>query len=45
VNPDWVASSVSVKKKKKGQIRMWDFRDLNKAYSKDEFSLPVTDSH
>lgn len=42
-NPDWVASIVPVKKKN-GQIRVCvDFRDLNKACPKDEFSLPVTE--
>ena len=42
-NPDWVASIVPVKKKN-GQIRICvDFRDLNKACPKDEFSLPVTE--
>ena len=41
-NHDWVASSVPMKKN--GQICIFvDFRDLNKACSKDEFSLPVTE--
>ena len=36
-NPDWMASIVPVKKN--GQIRICvDFRDLNKACPKDEFS-------
>ena len=32
-------------RKRKDKYACGDFRDLNKAYSKDEFSLPVTDSH
>jgi Reverse transcriptase (RNA-dependent DNA polymerase) len=41
--PEWVASIVPVKKKY-GQIRICvDFRDLNKACPKDDFSLPVTE--
>jgi Reverse transcriptase (RNA-dependent DNA polymerase) len=41
--PEWVASIVPVKKKN-GQIRICvDFRDLNKAYPKDDFPPPVTE--
>ena len=32
-------------RRRKDKYACGDFRDLNKAYSKDEFSLPVTDSH
>jgi len=42
-HPDWVANIVSVPKKN-GKIRIYiDFRDLNVACLKDEFSLPITD--
>jgi len=42
-HPDWVANIVPVTKKKR-KIRICiDFRDLNKAYPKDEFPLPITD--
>jgi len=42
-HPDWVANIVPVTKKN-GKIRVCiDFRDLNKACPKDEFSLPITD--
>jgi Reverse transcriptase (RNA-dependent DNA polymerase) len=41
--PEWVASIVPVKKKN-GQIRICvDFRDLNKAFPKDDFPLPITE--
>ena len=41
--PSWLANIVPVKKKN-GQIRVCvDFRDLNKACPKDEFSLPNVD--
>ena len=41
--PTWLANIVSVKKKN-GQIRICvDFRDLNKAYPKDAFPLPIPD--
>src|SRR3954464_8801003 len=42
-HPDWVSNIVSITKKN-GSIRICiDFRNLNDACSKDEFSLPVTD--
>jgi len=42
-HPDWVANIVPVTKKN-GKIRICiDFRDLNEAYPKDEFPLPITD--
>ena len=42
-HPDWVANIVPVTKKN-GKIRVFiDFRDLNEAYPKDEFPLPITD--
>jgi Reverse transcriptase (RNA-dependent DNA polymerase) len=41
--PEWVTSIVPIKKKN-GQIRICvDFRDLNEACPKDDFSLPVTE--
>ncbi|GLU15574.1 hypothetical protein SLE2022_320510 [Rubroshorea leprosula] len=41
--PTWLANIVSVRKKN-GQIKCCvDFRDLNKAYPKDEFSVPNMD--
>ncbi|KAG9458135.1 hypothetical protein H6P81_002643 [Aristolochia fimbriata] len=41
--PSWIANIVSVKKKN-GQIRVCvDFRDLNKAFPKDDFPLPITE--
>ena len=41
--PDWVANIVLVLKKN-GKIRVSiDFRDLNIAYPKDEFLLPIAD--
>lgn len=40
---DWLANIVSVTKKN-GQIRVCiDFRDLNNAFPKDEFILPITE--
>ena len=40
--PEWIANIVPVKKKD-GQIRVCvDFRDLNSACPKDDFSLPIT---
>ena len=42
-HPKWLSNIVSVKKKN-GQIRCCvDFRNLNKACPKDEFSLPNID--
>ena len=42
-NPDWVTNIVPVpKKNRKIQICI-DFRDLNVACSKDDFSLQITD--
>ena len=41
--PQWLANIVPVPKKD-GKVRMCvDFRDLNKAYSKDDFPLPHID--
>ncbi|XP_060200598.1 uncharacterized protein LOC132628857 [Lycium barbarum] len=41
--PTWISSIVPVRKKN-GQIRVCvDFRDLNNACPKDEFSLPIPD--
>ena len=41
--PDWVANIVSIPKKN-GKIQICiDFHNLNAAYLKDEFSLPITD--
>ena len=41
--PTWLANTVPVKKKN-GKWRMCiDFTDLNKAYPKDDFSLPRID--
>ena len=43
-NPKWLANVVPVKRKN-GQIRICIyFRDLNKAYPKDEFPLPNVDT-
>ena len=40
-HPRWLSNIISVKKKN-GQIRCCvDFRNLNKAYSKDEFPVPT----
>ena len=42
-HPDWVAHIIPVTKKNE-KIRVCiDFRDLNEACPKDEFSLPITD--
>ena len=42
-HPDWVANIVAVLKKNE-KIRICiDYRDLNAAYPKDEFPLPITD--
>ena len=42
-HPDWVANIVHVLKKNE-KIRIYiDYRDLNAACPKDEFSLPITD--
>ncbi|KAG9454307.1 hypothetical protein H6P81_007211 [Aristolochia fimbriata] len=41
--PSWIANIVPVKKKT-SQIRVCvDFRDLNKAWPKDDFPLPITE--
>jgi len=41
--PTWIANIVPVRKKN-GQLRICvDFRDLNNACLKDDFSLPVTE--
>ncbi|XP_074293322.1 uncharacterized protein LOC141620315 [Silene latifolia] len=41
--PTWIANIVPVRKNN-GQLRICvDFRDLNDAYPKDDFSLPVTE--
>ena len=43
-HPDWVANIVPVFKKNE-KIRICiDYRDLNTACPKDEFSLPITDA-
>ena len=42
-HPDWVANIVPILKKN-GKIRICiDYRDLNTACLKDEFTLPITD--
>lgn len=42
-DPDWLANIVSVTKKN-GRIRVCiDFRDLNNAFPKDEFPLPIAE--
>ena len=42
-DPDWLANIASVTKKN-GRIRVCiDFRDLNNAFLKDEFPLPITE--
>ena len=42
-HPDWVGNIVPVPKKNE-KIRICiDYRDLNAAYPKDEFPLPITD--
>jgi len=42
-HPDWVANIIFVLKKNR-KIRIYiDYRDLNTAYPKDEFPLPITD--
>ena len=42
-HPNWVANIVPVPKKNE-KIRICiGYRDLNAAYPKDEFSLPITD--
>jgi len=44
-HPLWLSSIVTVGKIDKNQIRICvDFRDLNRAYPKDEFPLPSIDS-
>ena len=41
---EWVSSIVPVEKKGSGKIRVCiDFRDLNKATSKDEYPIPIAD--
>jgi len=41
--PTWIANIVPVRKKN-GQLHLCvDFRDLNDAYPKDDFLLPVTE--
>ena len=41
--PTWLANIVAVRKKS-GQLQICvDFRDLNKACPKDDFSLPITE--
>ena len=42
-HPDWVANIVPVLKKNRKVWIFIDFRDLNIAYPKDEFLLPITD--
>ena len=42
-HPDWVANIIHVPKKN-GKTRIFiDFPDLNAAYPKDKFFLPITD--
>lgn len=42
-HPDWLANIASVTKKN-GRIRVCiDFRDLNNAFPKDEFPVPITE--
>lgn len=41
-HPNWLANNVQVKKKN-GKLHIFiDFRDLNNACPKDNFSLPIT---
>jgi hypothetical protein len=41
---DWVSNIVSVEKKNKGKIRICvDFRNLNRATTKDKYLMPVAD--
>src|SRR3954464_8061577 len=42
-HPDWVSNIVHVTKKNGSICICIDFRNLNDAFSKDEFPLPVTD--
>ena len=42
-HPDWVVNIISVSKKTRKIRLCTDFCDLNAAYPKDEFSLPITD--
>jgi len=41
-HPDWVGNIIPVLKNEKIRICI-DYRDLNTAYPKDEFPLPITD--
>ena len=41
---EWISNIVPVEKKDSGKIRVCiDFRDLNKATSKDEYPMPIAD--
>ena len=41
---DWISNIMAVEKKDSGKIRVCiDFRDLNKATPKDEYSMPIAD--
>src|SRR6185312_13401299 len=41
---DWISNIVPIEKKDSGNIRVCiDFRDLNKATPKDEYSMPIAD--
>ena len=41
---DWISNIVPIEKKDLGKIRVCiDFRDLNKATPKDEYSMPIAD--
>jgi len=42
-HPDWVANIIPVLKKNEKIRVCMDYRDLNAACPKDEFSLPITD--
>jgi hypothetical protein len=41
---DWVSNIILVEKKNTGKIRICvDFRNLNRATLKDEYSMPIAD--
>jgi hypothetical protein len=41
---EWVSNIVSVEKKGSSKIRVFiDFRNLNRATSKDEYPIPIAD--
>jgi len=41
--PTWIANIVPIRKKNSQLCICVDFRDLNNAWPKDDFSLPVTE--